>query len=251
MCLHTGSADNGSSIQLWKCGNGTSMDKQWYVPSSGIGPIRWNAHPTKCINVAGGRNASGTNANLWDCGDGAHADMQWTLKTVWNLAKGRTPQVSSRCRLNTRGSYLTDLDTRVNTNVDKNYWHSCISPSRWCTCGSNDPEPFAEVPLASMSAVLDVRIWTRCQSNCPTCKFQTYYAKAYVSADGSNWDACEGESGGVDGCSAYVFRCKGLIGTRVKVERKSPAFSIAELQIMGHRVISSSTTSNSVVTSTA
>lgn len=59
---------NGGGIQAWDCMEG-SADEVFSYTVGGVGPIRWVAHPEKCLNVRMGADQWGARIQIWDCAE--------------------------------------------------------------------------------------------------------------------------------------------------------------------------------------
>jgi len=77
-CLHvsTGTGKTPNNIETWDCLG--LPNQQFDLPANGKGPIRWAAHPEKCMGVAEGQVENGDHIVLRDCRQGA-ADQQFII----------------------------------------------------------------------------------------------------------------------------------------------------------------------------
>jgi hypothetical protein len=82
-----GAATAGNKVQVWTC-NG-SGNQGWLV--GGDGTVRFNAHQTFCLEVAGTGTGNGTLVDLGSCGGGAN--QKWTARTDGSLVNPN----SGRC----------------------------------------------------------------------------------------------------------------------------------------------------------
>lgn len=122
-----------------------------------------------------------------------------------NIALNKDPTVTSSCRdkKNKRGKgFLTDGDTRQDSDIDRKYWISC----------SDDSSPAATVSFAT-TCVREVKIWSR--PNCCPTESEGLKAKVW---DGDNWQNCGGTSTNFGTQSSFTFSC-GIKGSKVKIMR--------------------------------
>jgi len=59
---------NGDGIQTWGCAE-DNKDEIFSYTVGGVGPIRWAAHPEKCLNVQMGADHWGARIQIWDCSE--------------------------------------------------------------------------------------------------------------------------------------------------------------------------------------
>uniref|UniRef100_A0A7S4Q274 Peptidase A1 domain-containing protein n=1 Tax=Alexandrium monilatum TaxID=311494 RepID=A0A7S4Q274_9DINO len=71
--------------KLWQRADlGRSRNQLFRLSETGTGPIRWAAHPGKCLDVTDGSVADGTPLQLWDCG-GAAANQRFRAEHVRSI----------------------------------------------------------------------------------------------------------------------------------------------------------------------
>uniref|UniRef100_UPI0018927CF9 ricin-type beta-trefoil lectin domain protein n=1 Tax=Catenulispora rubra TaxID=280293 RepID=UPI0018927CF9 len=82
-CLddNTGSAVNGTKVQIWDCdGSGA---QQWTYTG---GMLQING---KCLDITGAGTANGTLAEIWDCNNGGNQQWEAVGNTLVNPSSGR------------------------------------------------------------------------------------------------------------------------------------------------------------------